>query len=324
MLRIFLCAGVLALSLWLVSCGGATQLAAPGETNQTVHAVINPLPSNDEDFGFSDSDEKAASAAYRYFFHDAVNEHSGGRWDVENQFGKKTWILSNVFYTDPKAWQMGGNYWNHETDVLTSHPGLVQAGRRGIKLGYHGRWRIAPGDGCSVQYSIDGGEWTEIAFFSGGQNPSFPGWDRYTLALPDCLDFDQQYQVRFVFSSDGSITDMGYGVDRVAIYQTLLTPPLNVEPTKEDPFELTVFLDHNFDGERPGTYEIYRSETGEFGEYTPVGTTPYPGTMFNTSWVDPTAVAFTEYWYKIKSTKVGWDDSDFSNADFGSYWIPDN
>jgi hypothetical protein len=322
-MRFFLLACAAFLVIASLGCAGGTQMLPEAQPDIQLHPVLNPLPSSDEDFGFSDTDDKAASAAYRYFFHDAVNEHSGGRWDVQNLSGKKTWVLSNVFYTDPKAWQMGGNYWNHEIDLLTSHPGLVQAGRKGIKLGYHGRWRIAPGDGCSVQYSIDGGPWTEMAFFSGGQNPSFPGWDRYTFALPDCQDFDQQYQVRFVFSSDGSMTDMGYGVDRLAIYQTLLTPPVNIEPSKEDPFELTIYMEHNFDGERPGVYEVYRSDTGEFGEYTPVTTTPYPGTMFNTTVVDESAAPFTEYWYKIKSTKQGWDDSDFSEADFGSYWLPE-
>jgi len=320
MLRFFLLVVLAALMSISASCG-SSGLSPVAGGDYTLHSIVNPAPVPGEDFKFSDDNDKAASAAYRYFFSDAVNQHSGGRWDVANISGKKQWILSNTFYTDPKAWQIGGNYWYNEHDTLTTHPGLVQAGRRGIKVGFHARYSIAPGDGCSIQYSIDGGPFTEIAFFSASQNPSFPGWDRYTLALPDCGPADSQYQVRFEFTSDANFNDVGFGVDRFAIYQTLLTPPVNIEPSKEDPNQLTVYLEHNFDGERPGSYDIYRSEGGEFGSYTLAGNTAYPGTMFNTTWVDPTATAFTEYWYKIKSTKQGWDDSDFSEADFGSYWV---
>jgi hypothetical protein len=321
MLRFTLLAAALLAALSVIGCAGGTPGISDNDMDTGFHAVVNPLPSADGDFGFSDTDEKAASAAFRYFFHDAVNQHSGGRWTTENQSGKKSWTLSNVFFTDPKAWQLGGNYWNNEADVLTSNGGSVPGDVRGIKLGYHGRWRIAEGDGCSVQYSVDGFPWTEIAFFTAGQNPSFPEWDRYTFALPDSAPFSQTYQVRFVFTSNGSITDMGYGVDRVAIYQTLLTAPAFIEPSKENMGELSVFVEHNLTGERPSNYDVYRSDTGEFGEYVVVGNTPYPGTMFNTTWIDETAAPFTEYWYMLRSTKPGWDDSAFSAADFGTYWL---
>jgi hypothetical protein len=314
---------VLISALALAACSGAS-LDLNNNWNNGAPGLgklqINPEPAGaDEDFGFSDTDEKVASAAYQYFFHDAVNHHSGSRWSVENLTGKKAWILSNTYYTEPKAWLLGGNYWNNESDILTSNPGTVPAGRRGIKVGFHSRWRIAEGDECSVEVSVDGGEWGQLAVFTGGQNPSFPGWDRYTLALPDCGPQDQQYQVRFVFSSNASVVDAGFGVDRFAIYQTLLTPPADIAPSNEEPNQLTVYLTHNFDGERPGAYEVYRSDDGEFGEYVSIGTTPYPGEMFGTSWVDPTAQPQIEYWYMIKSIKDGWEDSAFSEADWGTY-----
>jgi hypothetical protein len=260
---------------------------------------------------------RTASALFNWYMIDMVNEHSEPRWVKTNDGGMKLWKLVNQFNSLPKSWQLGGNYWGGERDALTSHLFSVPVGRRGIKLGFMSRWDIAPGDHAFVEYRLNAADpWVQLADFTAGQSAAFPSWQRYTFGLPDTMEEGYEMEVRFRFTSNYQVNAWGWGLDDIAVYQTLIPQPLNLDADPESPQDIPMVWDHNFDGQRPLFYDIYRSDDGENGEYFLLDSVPYP----QRNYVDTTGAPFTEYWYKICGRREGWDDGPFSEADFGGWF----
>jgi hypothetical protein len=291
-------------------------LAACGGSSADSEAAL------DADFGSGLPDdrpglERETNATFTWYMIDMVNEHSEPRWIKTNLGGQKQWTLVNQTNSLPKSWRLGGNYWGGEHDSLTSHLFSVESGRRGIKLGFMSRWDIAVGDHAFVEYRLNSQDpWTQLADFTNGASPAYPSWYRYTFALPDTMSGGYEMEVRFRFTSNFSGNAWGWGLDDIAVYQTHIPAPLNLEAQAESFQFIPVQWDHNFDGQRPLFYDIYRSETGEEGEYTLLDSVPYP----QRNYLDESAQSFTEYWYKVKGRREGWDDSPFSNADFGNWF----
>jgi hypothetical protein len=309
-------AAALLLGALLSGCGGSTG-PAPGNGDIQVRERF-PGPgmpaATPDDFVITD-DGKIASAIYRKFWADSVNEQSGGRWTVTNINGPvKTWVLSNTYNSSPKAWLMGGNYWNSDTDSLQSVDFTIPANTGGVRLTFWARWKTAAGDYCDVNYFVDGvGQL--VTSFEGGQNPDYPGWTKYFFVLPDNdTAADQDCSLEFWFDSNGSINDWGIGVDNVAVYQRGLEPPINVDAS-EGGFSITVSWDYADTGTLdPDFVDIYRSTTSG-GPYDYQDSVAFNGTL----WSDPTALADTNYYYVLKATKDGWFNSADSVEDLGNY-----
>src|SRR5687767_7042159 len=180
----------LAISALLYGCGGASSIVPqapvdndnPGGYHLTTPTGPGMPQVTGDDVQLTD-DGKIASNTYIKFFGDSVNEHSWGRWNMINQSGQKAWTLSNTYYSAPKAFLMGGNYWNRESDLLFSNSFTIPAGTDGVRVTYTARWQIAPGDSCMVIYNSPQGPQI-IAIYGAGQNPSYPGWDKYYYELP--------------------------------------------------------------------------------------------------------------------------------------------
>jgi hypothetical protein len=264
------------------------------------------------------ADDRAASATYTYFFSDVVNTSSPAKWTVTNTSGSKAWTLSNTYYSSPKAWVIGQNYWNNENDRLESLTFSVPANRSGIRFAFYSRWQIASGDTGLVQYRIGAGAWTTLATFTNASNPAYPNWTKYSYTLPDTGGSATNYQVRFTFTSNGSGTGWGFGVDSVTVYQTNVEPPTGVSAT-DGTFsdQIVVSWSNPSTGVSPATYKIHRASS-QNGTYTEVGSVAFPGT----SWSDASPLAGTN-WYKVKGSRTGYPDSAFSAPDSGVLGTPE-
>lgn len=308
----------------LSSCGGA---GAPqpgnGGTPQSPGTLQFPAPqpgvqmptAPPAEIDFDDSG-KSPSAVYRIFFRDSVNESSGGRWTVVNTSGAKQWTLSNTYFSAPKAWVLGQNYWNRETDVLISNSFNVADGEDGLAVTFVARWNIAAGDHGTVYYN-EGLNSQQVIDFSAGSNPSYPGWDKYYFKLPKNVSgLAQNCNVAFSFTSDTALTNWGFGVDNVAVYQTQLGSVTDLAASDgTSAGQVDLSWSHNNQGNLvPDGYDIYRAgdDDGMPGSYSLLTSVAYPTNNYS----DPTGNA-SFYWYKVVATKAGWPAGADSNVDGG-------
>jgi hypothetical protein len=259
---------------------------------------------------------KHASLAYNYFFYDPVTASSAVHWNVANNAGKKAWSLSTTAYSAPRAWVIGQNYWNGENDSLTSQPFSISGFTEGVTFAFRLRYKLQTGDYLRVQYSTnsEGDNWVNLATYNGGQNQHYPNWTLRSFALPANDTNDTVwYRVRFVFTSNGSGTEWGAGVDSTYIYQQMLSAPRNLLAQDDGEDYIEMQWDHPADGPEPYAYWIYRA-TSPFDEGTLVGETNYP----SNSWADGTAEADTQYYYYVEAIRYGYPDSPPSNVDGGA------
>ena len=292
----------LLMTAWLAGCsaGEFRPDATGGDSPQPVGA----------------SPDKSVSTTYTYFFRDYVNDASAANWTVTNSNGNKQWVLSTAnYFSSPRAWTIGGNYWNYENDFLESDPFTVPANRSDIRLVFYGRWKILNQDHGRVQYKINSGTWTTLSDFTNGANADYPAWTKYTYTLPNTGSGNATYRVRFWFESDASLTEWGFGVDSVSVYQADLAQPANIaasDGTFTDKVRLTWELSS---GITPTSYRIHRA-TSQNGIYS------IKSTVTTTQYDDTSAVAGTTYWYKITPLRNGYPDGPQSAPESGFRALP--
>jgi murein DD-endopeptidase MepM/ murein hydrolase activator NlpD len=264
-------------------------------------------------FGSEDSQARTASASYRYFFQDTVSNSSTQKWTAENLSGAKYWLLSNTYYSSPKAWVLGMNYWNNEHDRLTSIPISIPANTQGLRLAFYSRWHIQANDFGYVEISTNNGStWTTLDTFSGASNSDYPGWTKYSYSLASTGGSTANYKVRFRFTSNATGTAWGLGIDSVSLYQKNISAPLNLAASDgsfTDKVRLT--WSHNSDGTAPDGYRVYRStaDNGTYDFLTNVG--------YVTTWDDTSVDQGATYWYKLKGYRSGYLDGPYSTANSG-------
>jgi hypothetical protein len=263
-----------------------------------------------------ESYDKGASATYNIFFRDSVNEASAPRWSATNISGKKAWTLSNSSFSPPKAWVMGGNYWNAENDDLFSDDFTVATGTDGLALTFYTRYSMGPGDNCVVNY-FDGQGWQQVVSFPTGSNPNYPAWDKFYFKLPkNITPTDQICYVNFHFDSnnDGN-NQFGFGVDSVAVYQTQLAAPDGLNAVDSgNPGQVDLAWNYTQQGNLvPDNFNIYRAPDsgGVPGTYAYLNSIGFPTTSFS----DMNGTNDV-YWYKVVAAKGGWPESADSNEDF--------
>jgi hypothetical protein len=258
------------------------------------------------------SDAKAASATYLKFFEDVGNAASGAKWSISNSSGAKQFALSNTYYSSPKAWVIGQNYWNGENDKLTSVPITIPPFRAGIKLSFYSRWQIALGDYARVDYSTDnGGNWTQLQAFTNGSNAAWPNWTKYTYALPDNMTASAQtWRIRFRFTSNSSGTGWGFGTDSISVYQRELEAPTGVAAGDNTSGPIDITWDAPADALGPEFYQVFYATNpdgpyNQGGSFDPQGSGSYD------------AADSTVYWFKVRAVKSGYSPGPFSNIDSG-------
>ena len=295
----------------LAGCGGGTDSSAlPDYSAALINShVVTP------DILTPDDSSRDTSATFVKFFSDTVNDQSPGRWTTADNSGFKHWTLSSsTYFSSPRAWIMGAGLYNYENDLLQTNSFTVPDQTNFIALSFYARWQITdPGDKCVLTYFPGFGSPIELGTFEGGQNPSYPGWDKYYFPVQsNTTGFDQNCNVAFTVTTDSSINSWGFGVDSVSVYQTQLNPPASVVASNDVPSEVHVTWSHNNAGTLvPTAYEVFRA-TSEFGIYSSVGGVGYPATELVDSPPDTNT-----YWYKVKATRSGLPDSAFSNDDDG-------
>jgi len=243
-----------------------------------------------------------------------VNSQSEGRWNILDNSGKKMWMLSNTCHSLPKAWICGCKYWNHENDELITKPFNVNGPAEGLRVSFFTRWKVLEGDFCYVQYRVDGGQWTTLATYTGGQNASYPVWDKQSYALPAVQDEGSfSFEIRFLFTSDASGVDWGWGVDDVSVYQRLPEPPINLTASDGEFFD-HVQVDWQDSGDylTPDGYFVYRADA-EAGPYNIINFVSFGTTTYD----DSNVTSGTTYWYKVTAVKDFVGESRFSNDDSG-------
>jgi hypothetical protein len=258
---------------------------------------------------------KHTSLAYNYFFSDSIAASSAVNWDVVNTAGKKAWSLSTTAYSAPRAWVIGQNYWNGENDSLATQPFLVPGFTDGITLGFRLRYKLQTGDYLRVQYSTnsEGNDWVNLASYNGGQNQHYPNWTLRSFALPANDTNDPAfYRVRFLFTSNGSGTEWGAGVDSVYVYQRALSPPRNLSASENNSVAIEITWDHPADGPEPYSYLVFRSETPD-GNGALLAETTYPNNIVFHTPDDPSV----PYYFYVKAIRHGYPDSPPSNIDVG-------
>lgn len=299
-------------TLLLAGCGGTGRITQP-EFGEGLNAPIGAQPDN-SDNSFDTGSDKATSAAFHKFYLDVVNQYSAGRWSVENLSGRKAFVLSDFFDSAPNAWIIGQNYWNSESDTLTTNAFTIPAhiandgtNTRGIRLSFMSTWKIAAGDSAKVQYSINSGPWITLDTYTAGQSPAFPSWTKYYYELPDNLSGQEQsWKVRYNFASNLSLNNWGFGVDTVSVYQRELEVPANVSATDLDSSiqrQIRISWDPSVDQLAPVSYTISRA-TSQQGPYTFLTTINDP--VNTTSYLDTPPETVTTYWYQVVAHKAGW------------------
>ncbi len=291
--------GLITLALaWLAGCSAGTFTpASPNSSGATQVAAADV--------------SKSVSTTYTYFFRDYISDSSAANWTVTNSNGNKQWVLSTAnYFSAPRAWTIGGNYWNYENDFLESDPFTVPASRSDIRFVFYGKWKILNQDHGRVQYKVNSGTWTTLSDFSAGQNTDYPNWTKYSYTLPNTGPSNATYRVRFWFESDASLTDWGFGVDSVSVYQADMAQPTNIaasDGTYTDKVRLTWGLTS---GITPTSYRIYRA-TSQNGTYS------IKATQSSTTYDDTSTAAGTTYWYKIVALRSGYPDGPYSAPESG-------
>jgi hypothetical protein len=310
-------------TLLLAGCGGGSSVSDAGPANPNLRrppklseysgTPMAPVPHDAFD---GDNPDRGVSASFTKFFVDTVNQHSGGRWQWANFSGAKQWTLSNTCFSTPKAWVLGQNYWNNEDDELVSNDFVVPDDTDGLRVSFYSRWNILAGDTGEVWF-WDGTMFHLVTTFTGGSNADYPNWTKYTYDLPaNNSGLDQTCSINFIFTSNGSGTSWGFGVDTVSVYQRQLAVPTGVDATDGDSTTV-VSWDADTDILVPDAYEVWRSDA-QFGTYELVDTVNDPAT--NTSSGDVSdLMAPASNWYKVRAVKAGWQDGPFSAATSGNY-----
>lgn len=277
--------------------------------------VSTPVTDNSGDQGQVTTDNpRSVSYTFSYYFQDTVTSSSPARWTRENISGKKAWVMSSSALQG-LAWVLGQNYWNRENDVMTSVPFIIPADRMGNRLSFYARWNIAAGDYGYVEgYNLGSAEaWTNFFTFTGGSNPDYPKYTKYSIALPDTTS-ELTAQLRIRFTSDTSVTGWGLGVDSISVYQRKLSPPENViasdglHANKVD-VDWTIPTDIL----TAEAWNIYRAENID-GPYTLIHTDTNP---LQTHYNDSDVVQGTTYYYYVTTSRLGYPDSVASNNDSG-------
>jgi hypothetical protein len=275
------------------------------------------MPAATPDDFDADNPEKVTSAIYNKFFLDSVNHQSTGRWQVYDDSGKKSFLLSNNCYSAPKAWMIGGNYWNREDDDIVTNPFDIADGTDGIRLSFFAKWKIAGGSDQANVWFWDGTDWQFVTNFMDGQNADYPGWTKYYFELPannsgntaSCL-------LNFTFNSDTSGTDWGFAVDSIAVYQRQLEIPVSFQASDSDGSTYCTWS-ASTDPLEPEAYEIWRADT-EFGTYELVDTTFDPANDTQSENVSDNQCPATN-WYKARAIKTGWPPGEFTDPDEGCW-----
>jgi hypothetical protein len=307
----------------LAGCGGAsaplpgdkgTPSPTPGALHPPAPVVGLQMPAASPVNIDFDNMDKSASAAYRIFFRDSVNEQSAGRWTVTDLGGAKAWTLSNTFFSPTKAWVVGQNYWNRENDSLLSNTFTTPMGEDGVAISFYARWNIAAGDNGTV-YIWDGIGFQQVVNFTGGSNPNYPSWDKYYFKLPvNVLGVD--WQILASFQSDTAVTGWGFGIDSVAVYQTQLGAVSDLAATDGTVAgQVDLTWSHNNTGTlTPDGYSIFRAadNNGVPGTFNLLNSVVYPAQNYS----DMTGNA-DFYWYKVVATKATWPSGPDSNIDGG-------
>jgi hypothetical protein len=284
--------------LLLAGCGAAGTETRPADTGGTAPA------------------DRSTSATYVKFFEDVGNSASGAKWSISNSSGAKQFGLSSTYYSSPKAWVIGQNYWNGENDRLTSVGFTIPAQTAGIVFAFYSRWQIASGDYARVDYSADnGGSWVQLQAFTNGSNAAWPNWTKYSYALPSNMTASAKtYRVRFRFTSNSAGTGWGFGADSISVYQRQLSAPQNLSATDELDEIIIIDWQHAADagGHSPEYYDLYRSTNGG-NSYEFYASVAYPETFFSEYFPGGGG----PYHYKVAARKTGYPLSAFSNSDSG-------
>jgi carboxypeptidase T len=140
--------------------------------------------------------------------------------DVES--GNQGWtaqvpwaITTEDSYSPTHSWtdSPGGDYSNNRNVSLTS-PVLDLSGYEDVTLSLWHTYDMETGwDYGYVEYSIDGGVWTEVASYSGYGHTT---WTQEELSVP-ALDGESNVRIRFRFYSDGSQTADGWHIDDIVL-----------------------------------------------------------------------------------------------------------
>lgn len=242
----------------------------------SVHGFLLNLLLTDED-GYYNLQQLALSTG----FSDDM-ENSGNGWQhysLDN--GTDQWHLSDArYHSETHSWKVGGtgtDDYNNGVKCALETPEMEVTDNTYLSF-YH--WMHAEASSNYPGYCYDGGlveiyyneEWQQIFpvggypyLTRGDNNPPFAGETQvysgsivWQPAYFDLSDFTGTVKFRFVFGTDGGVTDEGWYIDDVSIVNVgnLLLPPTDL--TAESSSENGIDLSWNEPSEEVVNYKIYR------------------------------------------------------------------
>ncbi len=166
-----------------------------------------------------------------YDFDSSDDGWAGTGWARDNS--SFTGYGTNHWHTDPF-----NNYGNNTTSTITSST-ISLSSKSNLKLQFDVRYNTENGyDGLKIEYSADNGSsWNSLGSSAEGTNwyndasvsaLSSAGWTNFNytndwetaaIELPGALENNSQVKFRFIFASDGSLTDDGVAFDNFEIYE---------------------------------------------------------------------------------------------------------
>ena len=261
-------------------------------------------------------------------FTDRIENGANGWQHYSVDGGTDEWHLSNArFYSESHSWKIGGigtNDYSNGVKCALETPEM-EIGNNSYLSFYH--WLHAEASSNYPGYCYDGGlveifyndEWQQI-FPTGGypyltrgdNNPPFAsdtqvysGSIVWQPAYFDLSEFSGTVKFRFVFGSDGGVTDEGWYIDDIAITtgDNLLLPPENLTASASE--ENGILLAWNEPTPDVNGYKIYRREDIS---------APYAflSETSETSFQDTNVEIGTTYFYVV-STVYETGESSFSN-----------
>ncbi|MCX7022443.1 MAG: T9SS type A sorting domain-containing protein [bacterium] len=254
-----------------------------------------------------------------YGFYDDI-ESGEGDWvhsgDVD------LWHIEDYrSHTPVNSWKCGGeddgDYESHMNCYIYSP--MILVGLDAPQLDFYAFYKIAPGDGCRLEFGDDTRAWDELEVFYGTQQD----WMLETFDLTDYAGTIGQF--RFNFYSNGTTEREGFYFDDFEV-----SPPdvgielVNFAVESTDAGALVSWT--LGDGDTTAGFDVYRQDgvlvdsmvlaTGDRNPLISLNSTPIPGGGSNYRYLDMDVTSGGDYLYYLKATDTDGTLSLFGPVEF--------
>ena len=266
---------------------------------QQIAAVIESLA---QPIGRSAAEGAAGGRSDVTIFTDDFETDKG--WTVTNMAGTFLWVRTNRDKNaGARAYRMAqddadGGYANGEVDYLTSPRIDLSGNYSAARISFWSRERVETGyDFCSLYVSNDDGANWSVLWSRAADNHNFVWVSNLDIAT--VVPLTNQMRIRFTFTSDTSVTDVGWTIDDFVLNATRAAPqPPPPKPPvlwldgNETPSDKSIttgtFSLENVTSARLTFWHRYNLKLGSNGGVLMVGNATSAGGPYTYRYISPT------------------------------------